>query len=342
MIFFCFLPESPRWLVQKGRYEDALNALRKFRNADTREDKILIEFNEIKTGCLSSERERKNDKSFRQLLSNPVIMKALFVGSMLSIFQQLAGINTVMYYSATIIQMSGINDKSTAVWLSALTASINFIFSFVGLVLVERIGRRLLVLSSLCGVVFSLFLLAIGNSTYCSKNSTIPMTWTNEWCPSQYSWMTIAGLMFYLFFFAPGMGPMPWTITSEIYPLWARSFCYSVSTSFNWFFNLLVSLTFLTLTNLLTIYGAFYLYTGLAFFGLVMFFFILPETKGKKLEEIECLFKGSLFRIGLNQTNLSQYDQVDGLVNASQSTVVTNASNESNTVVTVTGTVKMM
>lgn len=162
MIFFCFLPESPRWLVQKGRYEDALNALRKFRNADTREDKILIEFNEIKTGCLSSERERKNDKSFRQLLSNPVIMKALFVGSMLSIFQQLAGINTVMYYSATIIQMSGINDKSTAVWLSALTASINFIFSFVGLVLVERIGRRLLVLSSLCGVVFSLFLLAIG------------------------------------------------------------------------------------------------------------------------------------------------------------------------------------
>lgn len=104
----------------------------------------------------------------------------------------------------------------------------------------------------------------------------------------------------------------------------------------------MVSLTFLTLTNLLTIYGAFYLYTGLAFFGLVMFFFILPETKGKKLEEIECLFKGSLFRIGLNQTNLSQYDQVDGLVNASQSTVVTNASNESNTVVTVTGTVKMM
>ncbi|KAH9427050.1 hypothetical protein DERP_014951 [Dermatophagoides pteronyssinus] len=415
MIFFFFLPESPRWLVQKGRYDDALNALRKFRTADTREDNIVIEFNNIKSSCLSSERERKNNTSISQILSNPTIMKALFVGSMLSIFQQIAGINTVMYYSATIIQMSGINDKSTAVWLSALTASINFIFSFVGLVLVERIGRRLLILSSLCGVVFSLFMLAIGfqlaevnsppitfhtddpisdycsrmancdacvssnicgfcffddhsnllgslsmsningtclpmnqtsnlpfsNSSYCTNSTNISMHWTHEWCPSQYSWMTLAGLMLYLFFFAPGMGPMPWTINSEIYPLWARSFCYSVSTSFNWFFNLLVSLTFLTLTNLLTIYGAFYLYAGLAFFGLVMFFFILPETKGKKLEEIECLFQGSLFTMGLNK-NLSQYDQVDGSVNASQSTVVTNASNESNAAVTGAGTVTII
>ncbi|KAH7637422.1 proton myo-inositol cotransporter-like protein [Dermatophagoides farinae] len=408
MIFFVFLPESPRWLVQKGRYEDALNALRKFRNANTSDEKIIIEFTNIKESCLNSERERKNDKSYRQILSNPIIMKALFVGSMLSIFQQVAGINTVMYYSATIIQMSGINDKSTAVWLSALTASINFIFSFVGLVLVERIGRRLLILSSLCGVVFSLFILSIGfqlakfhsprvtfhsddqiadycssvmncdacvsskicgfcfyqpdghsdllgslsmsnvngtcipmnqtsnlpfsNSSYCTDNSSIPMQWAIDWCPSEYSWMTLAGLMLYLFFFAPGMGPMPWTINSEIYPLWARSFCYSVSTSFNWFFNLLISLTFLTLTNLLTIYGAFYLYAGLSLFGLVMFFFILPETKGKKLEEIECLFQEPLFRIGLNAKKLSQYDQVDGSVNASRSTVVTNASNESNAV----------
>lgn len=162
MIFFFFLPESPRWLVQKGRYEKALSSLKKFRFADTREDDIHIEFDKIKTMCEESERERSDSPSVMGILKNPGILRALFIGSLLMVFQQVAGINTVMYYSATIIQMSGIDDKSTAVWLSALTASINFIFSFVGIILVERVGRRMLTLSSLCGVVFSLFILASG------------------------------------------------------------------------------------------------------------------------------------------------------------------------------------
>lgn len=100
--------------------------------------------------------------------------------------------------------------------------------------------------------------------------------------------------MLYLFFFAPGMGPMPWTINSEIYPLWARSFCYSTSTSVNWFFNLLVSLTFLSLTEVLTKYGAFYLYAGISLIGWVIFYLILPETKGKTCAEIEDCFKKGL------------------------------------------------
>lgn len=162
MIFFFFLPESPRWLMQKGRYEKALKSLKKFRFADTSEDDINIEFGKIKTMCEDSERERSDSPSVMGILKNPGILRALFIGSLLMVFQQVAGINTVMYYSATIIQMSGIDDKSTAVWLSALTASINFIFSFVGIILVERVGRRLLTLSSLCGVIVSLFILASG------------------------------------------------------------------------------------------------------------------------------------------------------------------------------------
>lgn len=90
---------------------------------------------------------------------------------------------------------------------------------------------------------------------------------------------------------------MPWTISSEIYPLWARSFCYSVSTSFNWFFNLLVSLTFLTLTRVLSNHGAYYLYASIAFIGWLLFFVFLPETKGKSLEEIELLFQEPLFTL---------------------------------------------
>ncbi|UXI19877.1 mannose-1-phosphate guanyltransferase beta [Sarcoptes scabiei] len=400
LIFFTFLPESPRWLVQKGRYDLAYQALTKFRYANTVEEDIRTEFASIKESCLNSERDRNNSKSIKAIVSNPMVMRALFVGCLLMIIQQVAGINTVMYYSATIIQMSGVTDKSTAVWLSALTASINFIFSFVGLVLVERLGRRRLTLSSLFGVIISLLILAAGfqlaeinsppvsfnpnpnddsicsrmrncdqcvsslicgycfsentksgnkdlfvsllqtnkfngtclpknpatqlpfaNSSFCVNGTRHSMMWTESWCPSQYSWMTLAGLMLYLFFFAPGMGPMPWTINSEIYPLWTRSFCYSMSTSFNWFFNLLVSLTFLTLTNLLTIYGAFYLYTFFALIGLILFYFFLPETKDKSLEEIEFLFEQPLCQLHKKRQNLSRFHNVDSTVNVSNENV---------------------
>ena len=85
------------------------------------------------------------------MLGNPSVRRALVVGCGLQMYQQIAGINTIMYYSATIIKMSGVSSDSHAVWLAALTAFINFSFTFVGLVLVERVGRRKLVLGSIGG-----------------------------------------------------------------------------------------------------------------------------------------------------------------------------------------------
>lgn len=238
--------------------------------------------------------------------------------------------------------------------MAALTAMINFVFTITSLWLVERIGRRLLTLTSLAGVILSLSILAIGfqltashspalsyttNSTSCMQytncggciqsvncgycyddtpkgpNGTcIPaspfdptaksvggnckfgtkaeekLVWAKDWCPSTYSWMTLVGLCVYLFFFAPGMGPMPWTINSEIYPLWARSVCTSTTTSFCWFFNLMVSLTFLSLTRLITKQGAFWLYASFGFIGFIFFFINLPETKGMSMEDTAALF----------------------------------------------------
>ena len=80
----------------------------------------------------------------------------------------------------------------------------------------------------------------------------LDITFASDYCPSNYAWLIMVGLVLYLFFFAPGMGPMPWTLNSEIYPLWARSFGVSVATSVNWAFNLLISMTFLTLLEAIT------------------------------------------------------------------------------------------
>ena len=97
-----------------------------------------------------------------QVFQSGPVRRALLLGCLLQVFQQIAGINTVMYYSATIIQMAGFYDTAKAIWLSAMVAGVNFLCTFLGLYLVERVGRRRLTLGSLLGVVLSLAFLAVG------------------------------------------------------------------------------------------------------------------------------------------------------------------------------------
>ncbi|KAL3853167.1 hypothetical protein ACJMK2_016732 [Sinanodonta woodiana] len=355
---FLFLPESPRWLIKKGRNDRAKKVLMKIRGTkDVKKELEEVNFS-------FRRQEEGTDGSglnIMRVLKTPTVRRALVVGCGLQLFQQLSGINTVMYYSATIIKMSGIQKQSDAIWLAAGTASINFIFTILGVWLVERIGRKKLIMGSLGGVLVSLVVLAVGfqlaavnsppvtvhedeNSTNdCSKynwcepcienkdcgfcfnnfgkeavngsclhvsskndsshamygrcksssviNNGGDLIWAYEYCPTDYSWMIVMGLALYLMFFAPGMGPMPWTVNSEIYPLWARSTCNSVATATNWISNLLVSMTFLTLTETITKYGTYWMFVGIVILGLLFIGIAMPETKGKKLEDVESLFE---------------------------------------------------
>ena len=135
------------------------------------------------------------------------------------------------------------------------------------------------------------------NSSYIAANDDLPDDISYHGnvysaCPNKFSWLALSALVLYIVSFAPGMGPVPWTVNAEIYPNWARSVGNSLSSTTNWMCNLGVSITFLHLTRILTRYGAFILYMILAIAGLVFIFFLLPETRGKKLEEVEELFKG--------------------------------------------------
>lgn len=364
--FFAFLPmpESPRWLVSNGNYSRAKEVLIKVRPKDS---DIELEFETIKRSCIQSKRELNEleqsgdysqSSTLQRIIANQPVRKALIIGCFLQFSQQFTGINTVMYYTASIFELSGIHSKKIALLMSSLTAFVNFLFTIVGYILVERVGRRRLMLVSMSGTVLSLILLGSGfqfaymnspkvtgtinNSShespcntisecsYCTRNpdcgfcftegqthgtvakaycmrvdpthheqtqtgnctssANEEFIWAYEWCPSAYAWVTLVGLVLYLIFFAPGMGPMPWIINSEIYPSWARSFCQSSATSVNWLTNLLTSMTFLSLTRIITKQGVFYLYGCITLVGLIFLVYVLPETRGKSLEDLETLF----------------------------------------------------
>ncbi|XP_041852292.1 proton myo-inositol cotransporter-like isoform X2 [Melanotaenia boesemani] len=362
---FIFLPESPRWLLQKGQSQEArqvLSRIRENRNVDEEYDTIKASIEEEEVGG--------GGVVMLRILCHGPTRRALIVGCGLQMFQQLCGINTVMYYSATILQMAGVRDDKEAIWLAAATSATNFVFTLFGVWLVERVGRRKLTLGSLLGTGLSLTLLAVGfllsaqhsppvtlhpvdshnstcrlyrscelcmldpdcgfcyreNSTGVYDSSCVPVNqastdlaawgrcsngtestnslfWAYNYCPTSYSWIVLMGLLLYLAFFAPGMGPMPWTVNSEIYPLWARSTGNACSAGVNWICNVLVSLTFLHVAEFLTYYGAFFMYTGLVVLGLLFVFGCLPETQGLQLEDIENLFTGQLCSCGNSVPN---------------------------------------
>ena len=141
---------------------------------------------------------------------------------------------------------------------------------------------------------------------------------TYDYCPSSFSWFILAALCVYIISFSPGMGPVPWTVNSEIYPNWARSIGSSLSTTTTWTSNLIVSMTFLHLARYLTRHGTFWLYTGIALSGWTFIFLLLPETKGRSLEQVEELFQGPHCPPpGLTGALLSRHDEyrLNGHVN---------------------------
>lgn len=148
---FLFMPESPRWLIEHGHLEQGRKVLRRIRASDEHGDQEFEQIVETINDCEREKRGKSNKFALWSIMKTPHVRKALIVGCALQLFQQVSGINTVMYYSATIFRLSGIKDKSLDIWLSAVTASMNFLFTFIGLYLVEKIGRRTLTLASLLG-----------------------------------------------------------------------------------------------------------------------------------------------------------------------------------------------
>ena len=201
----------------------------------------------------------------------------MIVGIGLAVAQQITGINTVIYYAPTIFRFAGLASASVAILASVGVGLVNVIMTVVAMQLIDKLGRRPLLLISLAGMALSLFVLGLAFS--------LPRL------AASVGWIAPVSLMAYVGFYAVGLGPVFWLVLSEIYPLRLRGRAMSVGTTANWGANLIVAATFLTLTQVLGSSWTFWLYAGVSVVSWLFAFFLVPETRGKTLEEIEAHWK---------------------------------------------------
>jgi sugar porter (SP) family MFS transporter len=259
-----FLPESPRWLLRNGQAELSRATLERVRGTTD----VGKEMSEIERSLShSGEKGRLSD------LLAPSLRPALIAGVGLAIFQQITGINTVIYYAPVIIQSSGISSASGAILATAGIGLVNVLMTIVSMRLIDRVGRRPLLLTGIAGMAVTLGLLGL---IFRAANHI-----------EAHAWLAVVSLMAYVASFAISLGPIFWLLISEIYPLKIRNSAEGVAATFNWGSNMVIALTFLTLLERLGPSWTFWLYGISAVASWIFSYYFVPETKGRTLEEIE-------------------------------------------------------
>lgn len=354
------LPESPRWLFRKGREAEAKSIMEKIYRPEEVEGEIMALKESVEKEVI--EIEAAQSVKLTELVKTKAIRRGLTAGVGLQVFQQFIGINTVMYYSPTIVQLAGFASNETALLLSLVTAGLNAFGSIASIYFTDRSGRKKLLIFSLSGVMVSLAVLSAvfhGTTThsppvslveskgfgglmcedyaaggasatwdctrclkmqscgFCSSSSNklLPgaclianttagdkcradgRQWYTRGCPSKNGWLALIGLALYIMFFSPGMGTVPWVVNSEIYPLRYRGICGGIAATSNWISNLIVSQSFLSLTQAIGTGWTFFIFGVVSILGLLFVIIYVPETKGMPIEDIEKMLEKRAIQI---------------------------------------------
>lgn len=299
LIGLFYLDESPRWLISKGKHVRARHVLsRIYPLADNQA--IDIHINKIEASLSQGQTENRNaeDSSsklndfraqWKLLWSEKANRKALFLACGLQAGQQLIGANSILYYSSRLLLMAGFNANPNlaAIWV----ALANFIGTIAALRLVDSIGRRKLLLRATAAATISLAFLAISlgqidTGSVSDQSDTTPSTPPSVH-PTAWAYISLIAMVFFLFFYALGIGIVPWLVQSEIFSGSVRGVGGGLATATNWSMNLLTSATFLDLVRIITPQGSFWLYTIVGALTWIFAYTYLPELKGVSINDVQ-------------------------------------------------------
>jgi SP family arabinose:H+ symporter-like MFS transporter len=320
-----FIPQSPRWLVMKGRYDEALKVMKKF-DEDENAEKVI---HEIKENVLK-ETAPKQKTPVRDLFL-PAMRLVLTIGIVIAVLQQITGINSVFFYAPMIFEQSGIG--TDAAFIQAILVGVtNVVFTIVAMVLIDRLGRKPLLIAGISIIVLSMFLLAYGfnsaryqltdesvaklpaeidkvqlapmmNKSYKSdtefKNEVkivmgeeLEKKYESEFISASITMnpaLILIGILGFVAAFAVSLGPVMWVLFSELFPNAIRGTAISFVGFINSAISFLVQLVFPWELATLGSSGTFLLYGIFALIGLAFIWKLLPETKGRSLEELEAI-----------------------------------------------------
>lgn len=284
------MPESPRWLVMRGRLRDAKNVLLKVSNtkeeAQSRLEDIKLAVG-IDPNCsddfVTLKQQTVGKGVWKELILRPTppVRWVLLAAIGIHFFEHATGIEAVVLYSPRIFKKAGVTSKDKLLLATIGVGVTKTVFITASTFFIDKAGRRKLLLTSVAGMLVAL--LGLGFAlTIVHQSHDQRVVWA--------LWLSIATCYIYVMFFSIGLAPVTWVYSSEIFPLKLRAQGASIGVAVNRATNATVSMTFLSLINAITIGGAFFMFAGMSVLAWIFFFFFLPETKGRSLEEMEQVF----------------------------------------------------
>ncbi|CAG9759720.1 unnamed protein product [Ceutorhynchus assimilis] len=274
--FFMFIPESPYFLLQIGQDKNAEAALMKLRSR-TSPNQVRTELQSMKSAVNDA---LANKSTFFDIFKSKGLTKAFVLSNGLLIFQQVSGINIVLFFAQNIFQDAGVSLQPEI--CTIIVGIVQVISSGLTSILVDSQGKRLLLMISAVGMAVAQGALAYFFHLKDDNHEDV----------SSMSWLPILCLISYIIAYCLGFGPIPWAVMGEMFPANVKSVASTVTSATCWFFGFILTKYFSLVTSIIGKSGSFGLFGGCCVVGLLFVYKFLPETTGKSLQEIQDILNG--------------------------------------------------